>query len=427
MKNPFAGKWRLALSKIRQGADAILTWFKVNSRLAVESAIAFALGIALYMKMSGMGDFLGNLPFGKSAIYVLIAVVVALLATFIWKKSSGSSGYNLASAKKVGGFLGGLFKSFFTSGLGIGILSCLLITWLWWTLDPSSLMEALQTRVYWPIITVIIFVAIISRTILGLGILVAILVGASSFFKGHSPTSNSGPTSQNGVAVGNSSSGNWGTITGPEKDYIQGRFGVGNIFDKIAACESGYTQYSDPVNKVVLRNPASSAMGVFQIMESWHRREADSLGIDLTTVEGNSNFAEWLYNHPNAMQSPSDPWNESKRCWGEEFSPVNSSNTLVIGPLDTTIVLEDTTAWGPKIPVGGPSHSLSWLSEKDAYYLIRWGKGSIIVVDTMVPNECKTIAMIPEWVQARALYPADTVSVRFKRQVGWSQGICTVS
>lgn len=77
----------------------------------------------------------------------------------------------------------------------------------------------------------------------------------------------------------------------------------------IAGCESTFRQYDE--NGEVLKNPSSSARGVFQIMSSLHRNEALRLGFDIYTLEGNILYARHLYRTQGTR-----PWNASKHCWG---------------------------------------------------------------------------------------------------------------
>jgi len=85
------------------------------------------------------------------------------------------------------------------------------------------------------------------------------------------------------------------------------------VMVQIARCESGFRQFNG--NGVVLKNPTSSAKGIFQIMESLHTRTAANLGHDILTIEGNLGYARHLYEKEGTR-----PWNASKHCWGNTLA-----------------------------------------------------------------------------------------------------------
>jgi hypothetical protein len=79
---------------------------------------------------------------------------------------------------------------------------------------------------------------------------------------------------------------------------------------EIARCESRFRQFGNNGN--VLRGGISGGMvGVFQIYESIHRTQAQSLGFDIETLEGNMGYAQYLYD-----ASGTSPWNSARSCWG---------------------------------------------------------------------------------------------------------------
>ena len=95
------------------------------------------------------------------------------------------------------------------------------------------------------------------------------------------------------------------------KEYVESQFADTPIMIKIAACESHFKQFDKAGNPV--KNPESTAIGVFQIMASIHQNLADEkLGLDITSLEGNVAYAKALYNDQGTT-----PWNASKACWGK--------------------------------------------------------------------------------------------------------------
>lgn len=84
----------------------------------------------------------------------------------------------------------------------------------------------------------------------------------------------------------------------------------------IAKCESEFRQF-DKDGKV-LKNPNSSAMGVFQIMASVHEETASKLGFNIYELEGNMAYARHLYE-----KQGTKPWEADKTspaCWGKTES-----------------------------------------------------------------------------------------------------------
>jgi hypothetical protein len=94
------------------------------------------------------------------------------------------------------------------------------------------------------------------------------------------------------------------------EQYVQTYFADEPIMYAIAGCESHYRQYD--TDGSVLKNPHSSAVGLFQIMTSTHAADAASLGIDLYTMQGNAAYAQYLYDKQGTA-----PWTSSEACWGK--------------------------------------------------------------------------------------------------------------
>ncbi len=76
----------------------------------------------------------------------------------------------------------------------------------------------------------------------------------------------------------------------------------------IAKCESGFRQYGS--DGLVLFDPSYSMIGAFQVSAA-HLPEALTMGMDVTTLEGNMAYARYLYN-----AGGTDPWLDSFQCWG---------------------------------------------------------------------------------------------------------------
>ncbi|HEV8666825.1 MAG TPA: hypothetical protein VN665_03190 [Candidatus Paceibacterota bacterium] len=97
------------------------------------------------------------------------------------------------------------------------------------------------------------------------------------------------------------------------QEYVKEYFADEPVMYAIAGCESNYRQYD--ADGSILRNPGSSALGIFQIMQSAHDKSAASLGIDIYTMQGNAAYAQYLYS-----QDGTAPWNSSKACWSKTLA-----------------------------------------------------------------------------------------------------------
>lgn len=94
------------------------------------------------------------------------------------------------------------------------------------------------------------------------------------------------------------------------EQYVRQYFSDIPIMIQIAKCESTYKHLDNQGN--VIKNKNSSARGVMQIMESLHSEDAQELGLDILTIEGNTAYARELYE-----KQGTKPWNASKSCWGK--------------------------------------------------------------------------------------------------------------
>ena len=78
------------------------------------------------------------------------------------------------------------------------------------------------------------------------------------------------------------------------EEYVRNYFSDIPIMVEIARCESRFRQHDK--NGKVLRGKVNTLdRGVMQINEYYHNDEADKLGYDLLTIEGNTAYARYLY------------------------------------------------------------------------------------------------------------------------------------
>ncbi len=84
-----------------------------------------------------------------------------------------------------------------------------------------------------------------------------------------------------------------------------------HILRRVAFCESTMRQFAE--NGSVLTGKVDPRdTGLFQINSYYHADTAKHKGMDLSTVEGNVDYAIDLYNREGTK-----PWNSSKPCWGK--------------------------------------------------------------------------------------------------------------
>lgn len=83
------------------------------------------------------------------------------------------------------------------------------------------------------------------------------------------------------------------------------------ILKKIAWCESKNRQFNadGSVHRGEI-NPQD--VGKYQINEHYHLEASIVLGMDIYTLEGNTEYAQYLYSTQGTT-----PWNWSKHCWSD--------------------------------------------------------------------------------------------------------------
>lgn len=102
-------------------------------------------------------------------------------------------------------------------------------------------------------------------------------------------------------------------VTGPQtlEDHIKEYFKDDPILAEIAKCESTYRQFKQ--NGHVIRGRVNSYdVGVMQINENYHADQAEKLGFDIYTLDGNMAYAKWLYDKEGVK-----PWMSSSKCWND--------------------------------------------------------------------------------------------------------------
>ncbi len=95
------------------------------------------------------------------------------------------------------------------------------------------------------------------------------------------------------------------------EDHVRETFKDTPVLAEVARCESRFRQFG--TDGTVLKGEVNPHdIGVMQINYKYHGEEAEKLGLDLYTVDGNMAFAKVLYDKYGTR-----PWKASKPCWGK--------------------------------------------------------------------------------------------------------------
>jgi hypothetical protein len=95
------------------------------------------------------------------------------------------------------------------------------------------------------------------------------------------------------------------------EQYVETYFDDEPIMVAIAGCESHFTQY-DADGSVYRGKINNLDVGVMQINEHYHSATATKLGLDLYTIQGNTAYAQYLY-----QKEGTAPWSSSQACWSK--------------------------------------------------------------------------------------------------------------
>ena len=104
------------------------------------------------------------------------------------------------------------------------------------------------------------------------------------------------------------------------ESYVRHYFSDLPVMVDVAFCESTFRQFNEE-GEVVLGIVNKRDVGVMQINTRYHLEDAEELGHDIYTLEGNVAYARALYERQGDA-----PWIHSKKCWSQ--SPVSSSLAL---------------------------------------------------------------------------------------------------
>ncbi len=93
------------------------------------------------------------------------------------------------------------------------------------------------------------------------------------------------------------------------EEIIAERLADAPILKKIASCESHNRQFNE-LGGVLRGYVNSQDVGYMQINEKYHLGTSIKLGFDIYTLEGNIDYAKYLYRTQGVK-----PWVHSSHCW----------------------------------------------------------------------------------------------------------------
>jgi len=95
------------------------------------------------------------------------------------------------------------------------------------------------------------------------------------------------------------------------EEYVREYFKDTPILAEIAKCESTFRQYGKD-GKALRGIVNDDDVGVMQINTYYHEEDAEKLGLNIYTLEGNLQFAKVLYG-----KYGDKPWVHSSPCWSK--------------------------------------------------------------------------------------------------------------
>jgi hypothetical protein len=185
--------------------------------------------------------------------------------------------------------------------------------WLLWSLSPLWWENFYQSKTFWPINLAIFVISgnvagkRYGKVTAGILVLAAVMLVIAIW-----------PSSQKSylrnLVTGTSSTiktsaWNWESVTCVEDTAVRKAFPRDTTMWKIARAESDCMQFKS--NGTLAKNPESSAVGIFQILEGAHGRDCGISGVDIHTIEGNIACARKL-----SLLNPNySPWDDSAGKW----------------------------------------------------------------------------------------------------------------
>ncbi len=101
------------------------------------------------------------------------------------------------------------------------------------------------------------------------------------------------------------------------EQYVRSYFADIPVMADIASCESKFRQFG--ADGKVKRGVNPDDVGVMQINQYYHGKEAAGMGINIMSIEGNVEFARFLYEREGTM-----PWLSSSKCWATSRADITT-------------------------------------------------------------------------------------------------------
>lgn len=105
------------------------------------------------------------------------------------------------------------------------------------------------------------------------------------------------------------------------EDIVKFYFADVPVMIDIAKCESGFKQYNP--DGTAFHDASETYVGIYQIAESIHTPKALGLGFDIRTIDGNLQYARYLYN-----ASGTNPWKGCLPKTTPETTPAPSTQPV---------------------------------------------------------------------------------------------------
>ncbi|TSC66926.1 MAG: hypothetical protein CEO19_428 [Parcubacteria group bacterium Gr01-1014_73] len=100
------------------------------------------------------------------------------------------------------------------------------------------------------------------------------------------------------------------------EELVRDYYGDMPILAEVARCESQFRHFGKNGN--IIRGIANAKdVGVMQINEEYHSNKAETLGLDIYSLDGNLEYARYLYE-----KEGTKPWRASAKCWNRELAKV---------------------------------------------------------------------------------------------------------
>lgn len=178
------------------------------------------------------------------------------------------------------------------------------------------------------------------------------------------------------------------------------------VLPLIAKCESGGEQFDD--NGDVIENATTSAVGKYQILEKLHGGEAQKLGLNLRSSEGNEAFARVLY-----AREGLEPWEASRWCWEKDLLALGYLQPTNLPTITRKVVVGREWTEPIRFPVG---RRVDWMPESAVTYELMTADGKTVTFPAITQAPIEVRSVLHPWIKFRAI-DADSVVINVVAKV----------